>query len=82
MQLIFDSLNVAEEQLAKKKVLWSFETCVLVTNNLCEKIIVAIRITSNICWKFKSCFIPITYSWFNLLTCELDHFKALYWVIL
>ena len=82
---VFDNFVLAEELFAK--ALGSFETCVLVRNNLCWKLFLIVRITNNICRNFYYYFVtslPFFILDFNLLSCELYNstFKVLYWVIL
>ena len=73
---VFDNFTLANELFAK--VLWSFETCVLVNNNSCGKL----TTTFDEIFKVTSVlfFIPD----FNLLSYNLDNitFNVLYWVIL
>ena len=72
---VFDNFILADELFAK--VLWSFETCVLVNNNSCGKL----TTTFDEIFKVTSVlfFIPD----FNLLSYNLDNitFNVLYWVI-
>ena len=68
---VVDSFTLAEELLAK--ALRSFETCVLVNNNLCTKLFSTLE--SPTCWwKFQSCLTTIFIPDFNLLSRELDNF--------
>ena len=73
---VFDNFILADELFAK--VLWSFETCVLVNNNSCGKL----TTTFDEIFKVTSVlfFIPD----FDLLSYDLGNitFNVLYWVIL
>ena len=62
------------------KALRSFESCVLVNNNLWRKLFSSLESLK----RFKVILVPFFYCIFNLLSCELDNFtfKVLYWDIL
>ena len=72
MQLSFNNFILADEPF--KKALRSFETCVLVNNNLCGKLISSLEppVTFDESFKVTSARLFIPY--FNLLSCELDNF--------
>ena len=69
---------LAEELFAK--ALRSFETCVLVNNNLCGKLFSSLELSTTFDEIFKVTLIPFFIPDFNLLSCELDNFpfKVLY----
>ena len=66
------------------KALRSFETCVLVNNNLCGKLFSSLKSPTKLGEVLKSYSGTIFVPDFNLLICELDNiaFKVSYWVIL
>ena len=78
---VFDDFILAYEPFAK--ALWSFETCVLVNNNLCGKLFSSLESPAIFDGRFKVTFVPFFIVVFNLLSCELDNFtfNMLYWVI-
>ena len=63
-----------------------FETCVLVNNNLCGKLVSSLELSIKFYERFKVTLVLFFFfiADFNLLSCELDHFtfKVLYLVIL
>ena len=66
------------------KDLRSFETCVLVNNNLCRKLFSSLKSPTRFDANFKIFSVPFFIPDFNLLSCELDNstFKVIYQVIL
>ena len=58
------------------------ETCVLVNNNLCGKLLSSLKPPTTFDESFKVIPVPFFIPDFNLLSCELDNFtfKVLYWV--
>ena len=75
---VFDNFILADEPFAK--ALQSFETCVLVNNNLFGKLFLSLESPTSFRVTSVLFFIPD----FNLLSCEFDSFtfKVLYWVVL
>ena len=73
---------LAEELFAY--ALRSFETCVLVNNNLCRKLFSSLESPTTSDESFHVTSLPFFIPDFNLLSCDLDcfTFKVLYWVIL
>ena len=71
---VFQNFILANEPFAK--ALRLLGTCVLVNNNLCEKLVTIFD------ERFKFPWVPFFIPDFNLLSCELDNFtfKVLYWV--
>ena len=69
---------LAEELFAKS--LRSFETCVLVNNNFCEKLSSSLESPTIFDKSFKVTSVPFFIPDFYLLSCELDKstFKVLY----
>ena len=63
---------LAEELFAK--ALRSFETCVLVNNNLCGKSFSSVRSPTTFAERSEVTLVPFFIADFNLLSCELDHF--------
>ena len=62
-----------------------FETCVLVNNNLCGKLVSSLELSIKFYERFKVTLVLFFFiADFNLLSCGLDHFtfKVLYLVIL
>ena len=74
MELSFDKFLYTDEPFAK--ALRSLETCVLVNNNLCEKLVLSQEFEES----FKVTSIPFFFPDFDLLSCQLDNvtFKVLY----
>ena len=68
----------ADEPFAK--ALRSFETCVLVNNNLCRKLFSSLESGTTFDEIFKITSVPFYIPDFNLLSCELGNFtfKVLY----
>ena len=77
---VFDNFILAEELFAK--TLQSFETCVLVNNDLCGKLFSSLESPLIFDEKSKVTFAPYFIAGFDLLRCELDNFtfNVLYWV--
>ena len=69
---IFDNFILAEELFAK--ALRSFETCVLVNNNLCGKLFSSLEFPTTFDERFKVTLVPFFIANFNLWSCELDNF--------
>ena len=69
---IFNNFILAEELFAK--ALRSFETCVLVNNNLCGKSFSSVRSPTTFAERSEVTLVPFFIADFNLLSCELDHF--------
>ena len=67
-----------------EKVLQSFETCVLVNNNLYRKLVLSLELPTTFDERFILTWVPFFMADYNLLCCILDNFtfKVLYWVIL
>ena len=59
---VFDNFKLAEELFAK--ALRSFETCVLVKNNLCRKLFSSLELPTTFHESFKVTSVPFFYSWF------------------
>ena len=57
-----------------EKALQSLETCVLVKNNLCEKLFSSLESPKIFEEIFKVTSVPIFIPDFHLLSCELDNF--------
>ena len=72
MKLCFDSFISADQIFAK--ALRSLETCVLVNNNLCRKLVSSLEFTIVLDERFKVTSVPFFIPDFNLLICELDNF--------
>ena len=51
------------------------ETCTLVNNNLCEKLVSALELPITFDERFKVTSVPFFIPDFNLLSCELDNFQ-------
>ena len=51
-----------------------FETCVLVSNNLCEKLVSPLELSIKFDERFKVTSVPFCIVDLNLLGCELDNF--------
>ena len=79
---VFDNFILAEELFVK--ALQSFETSVLVNNNLCGKLFSSLESPIKLDEIFKVTSALFFVPDFNLLSCELGNFtfKGLYWVIL
>ena len=79
---VFDKFILLDELFAK--YLRSFETCVLVNNNLCEELVSLLELQITFDERFKITSVRFFFSVFNLLSCELDNvtFKVLYWDVL
>ena len=71
---VFDNFVLAEELFAK--ALWSFETCVLVSNNLCRKLFSSLELPTTFHENFKVASVPFFVPDFNLLSCEFDNFTV------
>ena len=69
---------LADEPFAK--ALQSFETCVLVNNNLCRKLLSSLGSRETLDEIFKVTLVPFFIPDFNLLICESDNctIKVLY----
>ena len=79
---VFDTFLLAHEAFAKN--LQSFETCVLVNNNLWGKSFSSLESLATLDEVSRVTLVPFFIPDFNSLICELDNFtfKALYWVTL
>ena len=77
---VFDNFILAEELFAK--ALESFETYVLVNNNLGRKLFSSSPTASDESFKITS--VPFFVPDFNILSCRLENFtfNVIYWVIL
>ena len=75
---VFDNFITADESFAK--ALRSFETYVLVNNNLCGKLLSSLESPTTFGVSLKVTSIPFCILDFNFLTCELETFtfKVLY----
>ena len=49
-------------------------TCVLVNNNLCEKLVSSLELPTTFDERFKVTLVPFFIPEFTLLSCELDNF--------
>ena len=78
---VFGISIVADELFAK--ALRSLEICLLVSNNLCRKLVSLLELPNTFDERFKVTSVPIFISDFHLLSCKLDNFtfKVLFWVI-
>ena len=78
----FDNFILAKELLFK--ALRSFETCLMVNNNLFGKLFSSLESQTIFDERFKVTLVPFLIIDFNLLSCKLGKFifKVLYWVIL
>ena len=72
---------IAGEPFAK--TLRIFETCALVNNNLCGKLVLSLEFPIKLDERFKVNSVPFFIAYFNLLSSELDSFtfNMLYWVL-
>ena len=79
---VFDNFILADGLLAK--ALWSLETCILVNNNLCGKLVSSLELLIIFDDRFKVTSERFFITEFNILCCELNNFlfKVLYWVML
>ena len=79
---VFENFLLADKPFAK--VLQIFETCVLVNNNLCGKLISFLKLPINFDERFKLNSVPFLILDFNLLSRELGNFtfNVLYWVLI
>ena len=68
---VFDNFILAEELFAK--ALRSFETCVLVNNNLCGRLFSSLESPTPFDEIFKVSSVPFFIPDFNLLSCELNN---------
>ena len=79
---VYNNFILANEPFAK--ALRRLETCVLVNNNLCGKLLSSLKPSATFNESFKVTAAPFFVLDFNWLSCELDNFrfKMLYLVIL
>ena len=79
---IFGNFILAEEPFGKS--LPSFETCILVNNNLCGKLFSSLESLKVFRESFKITSVPLFIPDFTILSYELDNstLKVLHWVIL
>ena len=79
---VFENFMLTDEPF--ENALRSFETCVLVNNNLCGKLISSLESPTTFDGRCKVTLVSFFIADFNLLSCELDNFtfNVLYWVIL
>ena len=77
-----DNFTLADEPFAK--ALRSFETWVLVNNNLCGKLFSSLESSTTLDENFIVISVLFFVPDFNLLSCNLENFtfKVLYWVVL
>ena len=80
--LVFDNLILAEELPAK--ALWRHKACVLVNDNLCEKLFSSTELPATFDENFEVTSVLFFIPEINLFSCKLEKimFKVLYWVIL
>ena len=57
-----------------EKALRIFETCILVNNNLCGKLVLSLELLIKFHERFKITSVPFLIPDFNLLSSELDNF--------
>ena len=78
---IFEDFILANEPFTK--ALQIFETCVLVNNNLCGKLVSSLEFRIKFDERFKVTSVPLLISDFNLLSCKLGNFtfNVLSWVV-
>ena len=78
----FENVIVADKPFAKAFRI--FETCLLVNNNLCGKLVLSLELPIKFDERFKVTSVPFFITDFNLLSFGWDNFtfKGLYWVIL
>ena len=72
MVQVFDDFILACETFAK--ALRNFETCVLVNNNFCKKLVSSLELPITLDEKFKVTRVPFFIIDFNLLSCKLDNY--------
>ena len=79
---VFENFILADEPFAK--ALRIFETCVLVNNNLCKKLVSSLELQIKFDERFEFTSAPFSIADFNLLIRELDNFtfSVLYCFIL
>ena len=68
---VFDNFILVDEPFAK--ALRSLETCVLVNNNVCEKLISSLESSTTFDESFKVASVPFWIPDFNLISCELEN---------
>ena len=79
---VFDNSILADYPISK--AIQSFETWVLLNNNLWEKLFSSLESPTTFDENFRVISLPFFMPNFNLLSCDLDNstFKVLYWVVL
>ena len=79
---VFDNFILADELF--RKVLRSLQTCVLVNNNLCRKLVSSLESSTIFDESFKVTWVSFFIPNFNFWSYELNNFtfKVLYWVVL
>ena len=79
---VFNIFILTDEPFAR--VLASYETCVLLNNNLCGKLFSSLESPKTFDESFEVTSLPFLIPDFNLLSWEFDNFmfKMLYWVVL
>ena len=77
--VVFLIISLAEELFAK--TLRSLQTCALVHNSLCGKLVLSLESPTTFDESLKVTLVPFFIPDFNSLSCELDNFqfKLLYW---
>ena len=68
---VSESFLLADESFSK--ALRSFETCVLVNNNLCGKLVSSLELPVKFDERFKFTLVRFVIAHFKLLSCELDN---------
>ena len=74
----FDNFILADEPFAK--ALRSFETCVLVNNNLCGKFFSSLESLTTFDEVFKVTSVPFFIPSFNLLSCEFTILRLKFYI--